>query len=150
MNLKAEKENAVSPVVGVMLMLVVTIIIAAVVAAFAGGLGGGMQSTPSAIFTVSPESAGGFLDEVALTHKGGDVLSLPELELQLQAYGETKHFSVVKGNLDAPTGNAVNPGDIIVADVTMSDYLQSGTPITWSLIDNLSGNKIASGKFVVP
>lgn len=40
MNLKLKKENAVSPVVGVMLMLVVTIIIAAVVAAFAGGLVG--------------------------------------------------------------------------------------------------------------
>ena len=32
------REHAVSPVVGVMLMLVVTIIIAAVVSAFAGGL----------------------------------------------------------------------------------------------------------------
>ena len=35
-----QKDDAVSPVVGVMLMLVVTIIIAAVVAAFAGGLVG--------------------------------------------------------------------------------------------------------------
>ena len=35
---KSKKEDAVSPVVGVMLMLVVTIIIAAVVAAFAGGI----------------------------------------------------------------------------------------------------------------
>ena len=34
-------ERAVSPVVGVMLMLVVTIIIAAVVSAFAGGMTGG-------------------------------------------------------------------------------------------------------------
>ena len=36
--MKQYKENAVSPVVGVMLMLVVTIIIAAVVSGFAGGL----------------------------------------------------------------------------------------------------------------
>jgi FlaG/FlaF family flagellin (archaellin) len=40
-------EDAVSPVVGVMLMLVVTIIIAAVVSGFAGGLmGGNNQKTP--------------------------------------------------------------------------------------------------------
>jgi flagellin-like protein len=32
------KENAVSPVIGILLMLVVTIIIAAVVSGFAGGL----------------------------------------------------------------------------------------------------------------
>ncbi len=46
-------ENAVSPVVGVMLMLVVTIIIAAVVSAFAGGLGSGAQKAP----TVSAETS---------------------------------------------------------------------------------------------
>ncbi|HJJ48821.1 MAG TPA: type IV pilin N-terminal domain-containing protein [Methanocorpusculum sp.] len=149
MKLESGKDDAVSPVVGVMLMLTVTIIIAAVVAAFAGGLGGGMQSTPSATFSVNPQSAGGFLDEVILTHKGGDTLSLPEIELQLQAYGETKHFTLVKGNLDAPAGLAINPGDDIVAN-TISDYLQSGTPITWSIIDNASGNKIATGNFVVP
>jgi len=40
-------EEAVSPVVGVMLMLVVTIIIAAVVSAFAGGLGTTKQAAPS-------------------------------------------------------------------------------------------------------
>jgi len=43
-----EIECAVSPVVGVMLMLVVTIIIAAVVSAFSGGLvGGNNQKTPT-------------------------------------------------------------------------------------------------------
>lgn len=40
-------EQAVSPVVGVMLMLVVTIIIAAVVSAFAGGLTAGNQKAPT-------------------------------------------------------------------------------------------------------
>ena len=46
------KEEAVSPVVGVMLMLVVTIIIAAVVSGFAGGLMGGQQKAPSASLEV--------------------------------------------------------------------------------------------------
>jgi FlaG/FlaF family flagellin (archaellin) len=41
-------DSAVSPVVGVMLMLVVTIIIAAVVSAFAGGLGSTQQKAPTA------------------------------------------------------------------------------------------------------
>ncbi len=45
---KAQKEDAVSPVIGVMLMLVVTIVIAAVVAAFATGMGSGMETVPSA------------------------------------------------------------------------------------------------------
>ncbi len=43
-----KNDNAVSPVVGVMLMLVVTIIIAAVVSAYAGGLGKTEQKPPTA------------------------------------------------------------------------------------------------------
>ena len=46
-------DDAVSPVIGVMLMLVVTIIIAAVISGFAGGLVGSQKSTPSASFDVS-------------------------------------------------------------------------------------------------
>ena len=49
MNLKERKEDAVSPVIGVMLMLVVTIVIAAVVAAFAGGLATETESAPVAV-----------------------------------------------------------------------------------------------------
>ena len=55
MKRKLEKngEDAVSPVVNVMLMLVVTIIIAAVVSGFAGGLINSQEATPSAKFDVS-------------------------------------------------------------------------------------------------
>ena len=45
-------DHAVSPVVGVMLMLVVTIIIAAVVSAFAGGLATGKEKAPQASIDV--------------------------------------------------------------------------------------------------
>lgn len=45
---KKNGEEAVSPIVGVMLMLVVTIIIAAVVSAFAGASVSGTQKAPSA------------------------------------------------------------------------------------------------------
>ena len=50
--MKANFKNteAVSPVVGVMLMLVVTIIIAAVVSAFAGGMADNQQKAPSGNF----------------------------------------------------------------------------------------------------
>lgn len=51
--MKTGDEDAVSPVVGVMLMLVVTIIIAAVVSAFAGGVGGDRSKTPQATLTAN-------------------------------------------------------------------------------------------------
>ena len=54
-----EHEDAVSPVVGVMLMLVVTIIIAAVVSGFAGGLiGGSNQKTPTLVMDVKITNTG--------------------------------------------------------------------------------------------
>ncbi|ADN37199.1 conserved hypothetical protein [Methanolacinia petrolearia DSM 11571] len=53
------RESAVSPVVGVMLMLVVTIIIAAVVSGFAGGLiENGAQKTPSLTMDVKITNSG--------------------------------------------------------------------------------------------
>ncbi|MBP2134055.1 hypothetical protein J2128_002021 [Methanomicrobium sp. W14] len=70
-----ENNYAVSPVVGVMLMLVVTIIIAAVVSAFSGGLMEGQSKAPQAnirgTFSIS--------EGMTITHAGGD--SLPTKNL---------------------------------------------------------------------
>ncbi|WAC05794.1 MAG: type IV pilin N-terminal domain-containing protein [Methanoregula sp.] len=52
------REDAVSPVVGVMLMLVVTIIIAAVVSAFTGGLAKGEDKAPTAVIDVKIKNTG--------------------------------------------------------------------------------------------
>ncbi len=54
-------DDAVSPVVGVMLMLVVTIIIAAVVSAFVGGLATSKEATPTVAFTVDYSRSDGLL-----------------------------------------------------------------------------------------
>lgn len=59
--MKQEKENAVSPVVGVMLMLVVTIIIAALVSAFAGGLGTTTEAKPMITFSAEYGQHNGLL-----------------------------------------------------------------------------------------
>ncbi|WP_052418810.1 type IV pilin N-terminal domain-containing protein [Methanolacinia paynteri] len=69
------EKDAVSPVVGVMLMLVVTIIIAAVVSGFAGGLANTQSKAPqakiSATFSVS--------QGMTITHDGGDAIPLNDL-----------------------------------------------------------------------
>ena len=54
---KAQKEDGVSPVVGVMLMLVVTIVIAAVIAAFSSGLTTSQEEGPVAAFSVEMSAA---------------------------------------------------------------------------------------------
>lgn len=66
--MKGKHESAVSPVVGVMLMLVVTIIIAAVVSAFAGGAVGGTSKAPQATIQATFSQSKG----MTLSHSGGD------------------------------------------------------------------------------
>jgi FlaG/FlaF family flagellin (archaellin) len=65
-------DNAVSPVVGVMLMLVVTIIIAAVVSGFAGTLTGGETSKiPQAQIQADYSQSNG----MTIRHMGGDTIN---------------------------------------------------------------------------
>ncbi len=83
------KEDAVSPVVGVMLMLVVTIIIAAVVSGFAGGLASGTKAAPSAsietkIAIGQDDGMGGTTTRMTFEMLSGD--SIPTKDLQIVTY----------------------------------------------------------------
>lgn len=51
--IRTKSEDAVSPVIGIMLLLVVTIIIAAVVAAFASGIGSNTEPAPTTVIDVT-------------------------------------------------------------------------------------------------
>ena len=64
-------ETAVSPVVGVMLMLVVTIIIAAVVSAFSGGLSQGTSKAPQLSLAAEVHNS----SSIILDFKGGDTVN---------------------------------------------------------------------------
>lgn len=80
------KEDAVSPVIGVMLMLVVTIIIAGVVTAFTSGLIDADSVSPNAYFDVKiniNENAVHKDDYCIMTieHLGGESIATDELEI---------------------------------------------------------------------
>ena len=77
MILKKYPEDAVSPVVGVMLMLVVTIIIAAVVSGFAGGMMDSHDVAPQATIKGSYSIA----DGLVIRHTGGDPLPMHDLNV---------------------------------------------------------------------
>jgi len=68
-------EHAVSPVVGVMLMLVVVIIIAAIVSGIAGGMVSGQKKVPQATIQATFSQSGG----MTITHAGGDPLPTANL-----------------------------------------------------------------------
>lgn len=65
-------ENAVSPVIGVILMVAITVILAAVIGTFVLGLGNNIQQqTPQATFDYEWNVSN---DEVTITHSTGDTL----------------------------------------------------------------------------
>ena len=80
--MKKQNEDAVSPVIGVMLMLVVTIVIAAVVAAFAGGLATETESAPVAVLDADVYAGD---KKIVLRSLSGDSLKLEETAVSIQS-----------------------------------------------------------------
>lgn len=128
-----KKDEAVSPVVGVMLMLVVTIIIAAVVSAFAGGLTGDTQKAPQAsvvptdfiVKDVRYDSSVTGMDRMfgqglyrplqgttnpaadiylVFEHMGGDSLNLDNVEIYLSKLSEPQVGTLVSRALNPQVG----------------------------------------------
>jgi flagellin-like protein len=67
--------RAVSPVIGVILMVAITVILAAVIGTFVLGLGQNVQSTPQASFSFDFDTDAGTVN-VNVTHNGGDRLEV--------------------------------------------------------------------------
>lgn len=79
MKLKAilDNDDAVSPVIGVILMVAITVILAAVIATFVLGLGDQVSNTaPQATFGFDYDGDAG---ELTITHDGGDTIEAQEL-----------------------------------------------------------------------
>ena len=67
----ARAEDAVSPVIGVILMVAITVILAAVIASFVLGLGGDTEAVPTATFNFEKTELSGQPDELRVTHETG-------------------------------------------------------------------------------
>ena len=74
-------DDAVSPVIGVILMVAITVILAAVIGTFVLGLGSEVQETPAAQFTFEEGSN----DKVTITHDGGDPVQADNIDVVASA-----------------------------------------------------------------
>ena len=95
-------EEAVSPVIGVILMVAITVILAAVIAAFVFGMGGSLKKQYVVACTVTQNGS-----NVDVTYQGGaDASSL--LELNVTIGGTLHQGSGVFGSATGTT--ALDPG----------------------------------------
>jgi len=133
--MKRMNADAVSPVVGVMLMLVVTIIIAAVVSAFGGGLGGSQQMTPQVTLKATPviqafadtdttNSAKDYpadftaANGIEFENVGGDTFSLNDINVVLDR-GGTKYTITPTDKVNNPS--VVGSGEWLILPANITD-----------------------------
>jgi flagellin-like protein len=127
-------DEAVSPVIGVILMVAITVILAAVIGTFVLGLGDQVQSTsPQASFNFDytqdavGTDAAEMNDTLVITHDGGD--------------------SIAADRLNVTVSNAVDKGDTVAdfSDDAFSSEASAGSAynLTYSSFD--AGSSAASG-----
>jgi len=99
-------DDAVSPVIGVILMVAITVILAAVIGAFVLDIGGSQESAPQVQWdwadepsTFSDSSGNSFEGSVTVSHGGGDTVNNPG-QITLSADGNTTATSPTDPTLD--------------------------------------------------
>jgi flagellin-like protein len=101
-----KNEDAVSPVIGVILMVAITVILAAVIAAFVFGMAGNIQKTKVVSFTLSRVSS----SNVSVTFQGGqDAGSVVNITFTSPSSLTTNHMGVpvTSGAAVLPVGTSI-------------------------------------------
>lgn len=122
-------ERAVSPVVGVMLMLVVTIIIAAVVSAYSGGITSSQKKVPQATI----KGSFSITDGMVIQHTGGDPLPLKDMIFTIwdgPTFGMDAE-EITKQTLDLRNMTDASGNPVIFSDGTYNiTSFKAGTTLT--------------------
>jgi len=155
-----DDERAVSPVIGVILMVAITVILAAVIGAFVLQLGDSVSNTaPQASIGVDSISAAD--DEIVLRHSGGDTIEWSDTDLIVakdnstkdelrwngpgeEAFSPASSVTITTNNTSNNTSDAVlNTGTNDHAADQGGEYtLAEGDRLTITLLDTSSGEII--------
>jgi flagellin-like protein len=98
-------DDAVSPVIGVILMVAITVILAAVIGAFVLDLGSGQEKTPTASYDFEFDGT----DEVTITHETGDEIT-GDATLEIVVEGNSLEWdsATLGGSYPVSAGNQVS------------------------------------------
>ena len=112
------EDDAVSPVIGVILMVAITVILAAVIGTFVLGLGDQVQTTaPNANFEFDFNDAD---DELTITHSGGD--GVESNELFLRGDVQTENGGDLSWADHGFDGETVRAGSNVEVNTTANGY----------------------------
>jgi len=132
-----ENEEAVSPVIGVILMVAITVILAAVIAAFVFGMTGNVETTKTV--HISSKLAN---DNIVLTISGGpDLVTLQELTITIDG----KH--VDDGSYSGMTGSSITNGVVKPDDDSKFQVGQTIKITSAGTNTDLTGRLLVVGKW---
>jgi flagellin-like protein len=95
-----KNEDAVSPVIGVILMVAITVILAAVIAAFVFGMAGNIQKTKVVAATAGQSDA----THITVTYQGGqDANSVDAINITVNGAGPTGTVPFIMGTAGGNT-----------------------------------------------
>jgi flagellin-like protein len=141
MNIKQlfHDEDAVSPVIGVILMVAITVILAAVIGTFVLGLGDQVQSSaPNANFQFNYSTSEG---QMGVTHNGGQDVETANVIVQVEGESnspfESSDFSGDWG------GDTISTGDQVVLDIADTSGGED-VRVIWESPNGDSSNTIGS------
>ena len=137
MKIFRRNEEAVSPVIGVILMVAITVILAAVIAAFVFGLGGSQVAAPTVSITAAnnPETTG--VSDMKIQHKGGEMLKDKDWKISVVPADGSVPTTFIVGNGELTVGTQINVltqtygGTTPVANATLGTLI-GGTPLNQS------------------
>ncbi|WP_277555174.1 type IV pilin N-terminal domain-containing protein [Halobaculum limi] len=130
-----DDDRAVSPVIGVILMVAITVILAAVIGSFVLGLGNSVQETaPNANFQFDYTENGNGTYNVSATHTGGDTIPAAD-SLNISAAGG--NGTVVQA---FPT-DGVSAGDSAIIDAVAND---TEVRVIWTAQNGQSSQALAT------
>jgi len=146
-----EDDDAVSPVIGVILMVAITVILAAVIASFVLGLGNSATNTnPQASFSFEyeqfEENSGANSGVVTISHDGGDTISDNELYVRGAGFnGTALDTGSVPGSWGSSTSFSTNAQNYFESEAGVNvDQSQAGS---WNGTKSGDDSAIVSGDF---
>jgi len=93
-------DDAVSPVIGVILMVAITVILAAVIASFVLGLGDQNNPAPTTSFQFDFESTGTGVGDLTIIHEDGDELDGSNVYVRGDGLANTGEWASTLGGPD--------------------------------------------------
>ena len=128
-----EDDDAVSPVIGVILMVAITVILAAVIASFVLGLGPG-EAQPSASFNFEEDvdSSGG---TVTVTHDSGDSIPADVLYIRGDNGNDGDTWADI-GTGGITSDSEISSGDSVDVSISGSQSDSYTVRVVWDNGDN--------------